>query len=151
MRVLICPLFVFLLACGATPQQTARHFVVGTAEVLVVTDAVVAVEYTTHARAALEASSDLASYRLAMAPFDDLERALRTAHSALLLAEGAVNVWDNGGITTWPHAFACVVGALVGLRDLLRVAGVPLPAELVSLLDGVHAVTDTELCFGEGS
>lgn len=137
--------------CGATPQQTARHFVDGAGEVLVVTDAVAAQAYTERARTALDASSTLAEYHAAMAPLDAVEEALRTAAAALRLADAAVLIWDQGGVSSWPQAFGCAVGALVGVRDLLVAAGITLPPELVALLDGVHSVVDTDQCFTGGT
>lgn len=136
------------VACTATPQQIAHRTVTAIGVALDVTDAATAQAYADRAHAALAASSDMASYRAAMAPMDDVERGLRVAHSALELGDAAILVWDRGGVTQWSQALPCIVGALVGLRDLLVAADVPIPAELSALLDGVHSVTDTDLCFG---
>lgn len=133
--------------CGATPQQTARHFVDGAGEALDITDIAVAQAYTDRAREALAAASDLAAYHAAMAPMDDLERGLRVARSALELGDAAIRVWDQNGARDFPQALSCIVGALVGLRSLLTAANVPIPPEITAALDLVHEVVDGDRCF----
>lgn len=148
--VLIIALLALLAqACGETPQQSARHTVSAAAIALDLTDIASAQAYTIAAHRALEASADMPSYRAAMAPYDTLETALRTARSALDLADSVVRVWEQGGVqpSNWQQAVACLIGALEGVREVVVAAGVPLPAELTGALDAARGFAHPDHCF----
>lgn len=134
-------------ACGSTPEQTARHTVDGIGMAVDVTDQAFAIVYTERARTALEAASSLEQYRASMAGLDAVVTALRTAHATLELGDAAVRIWEQGGVNSWPQALGCIVGSLVGLRDVIVAAGVAVPAELLAALDMVHGLVDTDGCF----
>jgi len=137
-------------ACGSTPQENARRTVSIAAEAVDLTDQVFAQRYTARAAVALEAATSLPEYRTSMAPLDAVVRALATGRAALELGDAAVRVWDQGGASSWPQALACIVGALIGLRDVLTAAGVALPAELTAALDMVRGLADPNGCFVDG-
>ena len=138
---------MLLAACGATPQQQAREVIDTIATTEVAVDNVSAQAYTDAARRALEAASTPDQYRAAMTAYDAIERGLRTLSASLHVADAIITLWDNGGVRSWPQAFACVVGALEGLRTVISAAGVALPPELVSALDLVHGVVNTDSCL----
>lgn len=135
------------LGCGSTPEQTARHTVDGIGMAVDVTDQAFAIVYTVRAREALDAASSLEQYRASMHDLDAVVAGLRTAHAALDLGDAAVRIWEQGGVNSWPQAFGCIVGSLVGVRNLLAAAGVAVPAELLAVLDMVHGAVDTDGCF----
>lgn len=137
--------------CGATPQQTARHLVDGAGIAVDLTDQVFATQYTARARAALDASHSMEEYRTAVAGIDAVARGLEVARRSVELGDAAVRAWDASGAAGWDHAYACIVGALVSLRNLLVAAGVSVPPELGAMVDGIHATVDTDSCFAEGA
>lgn len=134
---------LFVMACGLTPQETARVSLGVAASGVRAVDIVSAQAYTDRARAALDASADLAAYRATMGPLDTLEASLRSADEILLATEAAVDAWDHGGSAQWLALAACVAGALEHIRMAITAAGVQLPSELVQALDTATTFTGT--------
>lgn len=136
------------LGCGNTPAQSARHVVSAAGIALDVADIASAQAYTARAHEALTAAATLADYHAAMAPFDALERALRTLAAALHVADALVTVWEHSGVqpVDWPQGLACVVGGLEGVREVMTAAGVDLPVELTSALDLVSGIVSPDAC-----
>lgn len=137
---------LFVVSCATTPQQAARHVVDGAGEVLTVVDAAQAQAYTQHARVALAAASDFPTYRASMAEEDAAVEAIQIADSALRVGESIVNLWDQNGSITWPHAEICILAAMLHVRDAFAAAGYTLPPELAVFVDGIVASIDLEQC-----
>ena len=138
MRYFVLALTVILTSCGMTPRDTARATLDATAIGLAITDQTFARAYSLHAHDALEAAQDdLAAYRADMAPWDDVERALRVADAALRTADAAIESWDAGGRENWLGLAACVAGALDQIRLGLEALGLEIPTELDSVLNAL--------------
>lgn len=132
--------FVFALlvsSCGASAPQTARTVLDVASAGVVAVDAVSALSYTEHARAALAASATLAEYQILMSPSNALDDALRTTHALLLAADSAIDAWDAGGAEQWLSLAVCVAGALENLRAAIEAAGVELPPALIVALNAL--------------
>lgn len=130
-------------SCGLTPRQAARASLDVMALGVRTVDDVSAQAYAERARTALAAAHDMAEYRAAIAPMDDLERALRVADEALLAADRLVAAWDEGGRDHWIGAAACVAEALLDVAAALEAAGLEIPPELVEALEAARILTGT--------
>lgn len=142
-RWAIFALVLLTSACGLTPQETARTSIGVVATGVRAIDVASAQAYTERARAALAASADLAAYRAAMAPMDDLESALRVADEALLAAEAVVDSWSAEAQQRWLGVAACVAEALNRIRLAVAATGVTVPSELEQALDMAQHFTGT--------
>jgi hypothetical protein len=60
--------------------------------------------------------------------------------------ERVIDLWDQGGASSWGQGFACAVGALQGLAEVLSVAHVPIPDELVDALALAHGIVNPDSC-----
>lgn len=137
------------LGCGSTPQENAHRTVTVIAEAVDVTDIAFAQVYTARAAEALAASESLDAYRSALAPLDAVVTSLRTLRSALEIGDAVIRIWDQGGVSSWPQAFACIVGGLVGLRNVLVAAGVQLPPELTAVVEMTRGLANPDSCFAD--
>lgn len=141
MRYFVLALTLLLASCGMSPRDTARASLDMAALGLSFADQTFARAYSLHAHDALEAAQDLAAYRADMAPWDDVERALRVADAALRTADAAIEIWDAGGRENWLGMAACVAGALDQIRLGLEAIGLEIPAELHTALGALAPYT----------
>lgn len=114
-----------LPGCGGPPRE-ARVALVATAHALRTADREVAPRYATAADEAREHAQDWASYDAAMRPWDEVERALRVAHTALLATQAGLDAWTAGDQRGWLSTVPCLVEALDRLRLGLEAVGVHL-------------------------
>jgi hypothetical protein len=117
---------VAIAGCGGPPRE-ARVALVATAHALRAADREVAPRYATAADEAREHAQDWAAYDAAMRPWDETERALRVAHTALLATQAGLDTWEAGDERGWLATVPCLVEALDRLRLVLEAVGVHLP------------------------
>lgn len=130
--VLVLGIVSCLGGCGGAPRA-ARTAIDVTARELVLVDQEAAVRYTAAADAALEASTSLDQYRRSMAKWDRVAAAIRSTRSALLVADRALDTWDQSEHGA-RAALGCLADALHMLADALTEAGVPIPSKLLDVL-----------------
>lgn len=111
--------------CGGPPRE-ARVALIATAHALRVADHEVAPRYTTAADEAREHAQDWAAYDAAMRPWNETERALRVAHTALLATQAGLDAWEAGDDRGWLATVPCLVDALDRLRLGLEALGIHL-------------------------
>lgn len=111
--------------CGG-PSREARVALTTTAHALRTVDQEVAPRYTTAADEAREHATDWASYDAAMHDWDEVERALRVAHTALLATQAGLDAWQAGDERGWLSTVPCLVEAIDRLRVGLEALGVHL-------------------------
>lgn len=127
------------LGCGG-PTHTAQTSLAATAHALVAVDRELAPRYTTAADEAREHATDWASYDAAMHDWDEVERALRVAHTALLATQAGLDAWEAGDERGWLATVPCLVDALDRLRVGLEALGVHLePVTQAVALAGAFA------------
>lgn len=131
MKYIMLALSLFLSACGVTVSEVARHTVATAAIGVAAVDVQAARIYEQRAAEALAESSTLAQYLESMRGLDSLVVALRVAHASLLGVEAALDAGDAHDIGS---TIACLVGALNGLADALRAAGIELPKPLLDAI-----------------
>lgn len=117
--------------CGGAPKA-ARTAIDVTAHELVLVDQAAAVRYAAAADAALDASTTLDQYRRSMARWDRVEAAIRSTRASLIVAERAVDAWDESEDGA-RAALGCLADALQLLTDALAGAGVPVPQKLLEV------------------
>lgn len=123
-----------LCGCGGAPGIARRSVEVATV-VLLDTDQRLATEYTDAARRALEHSATLVEYRGIMNGWDAAETAVRVTQTAILAADASLDAWDAGGSARWVQLAACLVAALIHLRDALATIELRAPPELDSAIE----------------
>jgi hypothetical protein len=134
-------LLVLLTGCADNPAFDRSVLVANSAsQVLQVLDQEVAPLYEQAAADALErlpAGSTVADYQRAMEHWNRLEQALRTAHSALLVMQGALKAWDagsSGSEADYGQALACVVEGLRAVAEASKALGLDLKPEILEFL-----------------
>lgn len=116
---------VLLEGCGGPPRE-ARVALVSTAHALRAADREVAPRYATAADEARERAQDWSAYDAAMRPWNDVEAALRAAHTALLATQAGLDAWAAGDERGWLGTVPCLVDALDRLRLGLEGLGIHL-------------------------
>lgn len=125
---------VLCTACGGAPKA-ARTALSITAVAVVRTDEVVAIRYTAAANSALSSATSLEDYRDRMAGWDTVERALRGSRAALLIAQSALDTWDDAGEGQWLGAAACLSASLRGIHAAIIALAITVPDELLAALE----------------
>jgi hypothetical protein len=147
---------VVLLACAAAaatcsgcggPPPAVRHTIEVAVLTVQATDLETAPLYSRASADAYARSTTVEEYRVALAPWNALERALRVAQSMLLSADTAFRAWGAGGQERWLALAACVVASLSSLRDALRVVDLRVPPDLDSVIDVAGSLA-VGLCEG---
>lgn len=139
--LLLAAVFSALLcaSCGGPPRE-ARVALTATALALRTADQEVAPRYTAAAGEAREHASDWAGYDAAMRPWNDVEAALRVAHTALLATQAGLDAWADGNEGGWLASVPCLVEALDRLRLGLEGLGLHLgPVTQAVALAGAFA------------
>lgn len=133
------------LLTGCPPPQAAQTSLTTCAHALVAVDDVVAPAYATAHAEALEESETREEYDAAMATWNGVEDAMRITRQALLSAQDALNAWRASATeATFKAALPALLGALRGLFDVLMVAEVEVPSELIRALELVAAFLEVE-------
>lgn len=114
-----------VIGCGG-PTRQAQVAISASAHALRTVDHELAPRYTAASVEAREHSTDWAGYDAAMRPWDDVERALRVAHTALLATQAGLDAWRTGDERGWITSVPCLVEAIDRLRVGLEVLGVHL-------------------------
>lgn len=126
---------LFVLGCGGVPKG-ARETLAVSARALLVIDGATATRYTDAADRALRQASSLQDYQDRMGPWNGAETAIRGAKEALLLAENALDAWDQTGDgTSFKEAAALLAVSLANVADALREVGIAIPETLQTALD----------------
>jgi len=123
--VALATLVAITPGCGGPPRE-ARVALVATAHALRVADREVAPRYTVAADEAREHAADWAAYDAAMRPWNETERALRVAHTALLATQAGLDAWEAGDQRGWLATVPCLVESLDQFRRALEAVGVHL-------------------------
>jgi hypothetical protein len=109
-------------------------------QILQILDREVAPRYQKAAELALEtlpAGATFPDYQKSMVRWDQIETGLRTAHSALLAMQSALQAWDDGSQVAeadYGKALACTVSGLQNVAEAAESLGVELPPEVGQFL-----------------
>ena len=119
------------LGCGGPPAAARTAVGIGV-DAVVSLDHTFAETYTARAQAALDASSTMAEYSVAMHDYETARDALHVAAASVLSAESALDAWDAGDDAGegFFAAAGCVAVALGHLRDAIIAIGIVPPKEL---------------------
>ena len=130
-------LMCWALGCGG-PTREAQIALTTSAQALRIVDREVAEHYTEAALAARTTGTSWESYDAAMHEWNDVEGALRFAHSTFLLAQDGLDAWRAGDQSRWLDMIPCLVSGVDRLREALAVVGVEIDAltTAVSLVAG---------------
>lgn len=138
-------LFFFLLwGCGGA-LGPARTTLSVAAESLNTLDREMAPQYANVAAIALERANTQEEYTQLLEGWNALERTMRDAKAALLLAQGLLDVYEKAaGVHEFLDAMTALTQAMSEVRDALNLAEVPVPSELTRAINMVKQLIHKE-------
>lgn len=132
-------MLVMLSACGG-PMQTMRRGIAAGAIGLSELDGPAAEGYAAAHERHLADHETREAYDTAMAPWNDLETGMRSAHSVFFAADAALDAAAAGGDENWLGLGACVVASARRLVELAEAVGLEVPSGLRSTIEMIGAL-----------